>query len=77
VVRIHSADGEEEKTEDKLWYYKHVLGHARQITDTSTVLPLASSPGGHRLGVNGLALDEQASILCEQTELFPRGFTEN
>jgi hypothetical protein len=54
-----------------------VLGHARQITDTSTVLPLASSPGGHRLGVNGLALDEQASILCEQTELFPRGFTEN
>lgn len=76
-MKIHSADGEEEKTEDKLWYYKHVLDHARQFTDTPAVLPLASSPGGHRLGVNGLALDEQASILCEQPELFRRGFAEN
>ncbi|RMD43753.1 hypothetical protein DV735_g1314, partial [Chaetothyriales sp. CBS 134920] len=29
----------------------------------SYVLPLASSPGGHRLGVNGLAFDHQNSIL--------------
>ncbi|RMZ84826.1 hypothetical protein DV737_g1065, partial [Chaetothyriales sp. CBS 132003] len=29
----------------------------------SYVLPLASSPGGHRLGVNGLAFDNQSSIL--------------
>ncbi|KEF55592.1 uncharacterized protein A1O9_08342 [Exophiala aquamarina CBS 119918] len=29
----------------------------------SYVLPLASSPGGHRLGVNGLAFDEDRSIL--------------
>ncbi|OAP64923.1 hypothetical protein AYL99_00895 [Fonsecaea erecta] len=29
----------------------------------SYVLPLASTPGGHRLGVNGLAFDEDRSIL--------------
>ncbi|RDW75105.1 WD repeat protein-like protein [Coleophoma cylindrospora] len=29
----------------------------------SYVLPLANSPGGHRLGVNGLAVDSQHSIL--------------
>jgi hypothetical protein len=28
------------------------------------VLPLANSPGGHRLGVNGLAVDSTQSILC-------------
>lgn len=28
-----------------------------------TVLPLANSPGGHRLGVNGLAVDSDQSIL--------------
>ncbi len=28
-----------------------------------TVLPLANSPGGHRLGVNGLAIDTDRSIL--------------
>lgn len=28
------------------------------------VLPLANSPGGHRLGVNGLAVDSEHSILC-------------
>ena len=27
------------------------------------VLPLANSPGGHRLGVNGLAVDREQSIL--------------
>jgi hypothetical protein len=27
------------------------------------VLPLANSPGGHRLGVNGLAVDSDHSIL--------------
>ncbi|KAI9803378.1 MAG: hypothetical protein M1833_000896 [Piccolia ochrophora] len=31
--------------------------------DNETVLPLASSPGGHRLGVNGLAVDRDQSIL--------------
>jgi WD repeat-containing protein 48 len=29
----------------------------------SYVLPLANSPGGHRLGVNGLAVDSDQSIL--------------
>ncbi|KIW21338.1 hypothetical protein PV08_01918 [Exophiala spinifera] len=29
----------------------------------SYVLPLASTPGGHRLGVNGLAFDDERSIL--------------
>jgi hypothetical protein len=28
------------------------------------VLPLANSPGGHRLGVNGLAVDSAQSVLC-------------
>lgn len=30
---------------------------------TLLVLPLANSPGGHRLGVNGLAIDTDRSIL--------------
>lgn len=30
---------------------------------TCTVLPLANSAGGHRLGVNGLAVDPQTSTL--------------
>ena len=29
----------------------------------SLVLPLANSPGGHRLGVNGLTIDPDRSIL--------------
>lgn len=29
----------------------------------NAVLPLANSPGGHRLGVNGLAVDRDQSIL--------------
>ena len=32
-------------------------------TERSPVLPLANSPGGHRLGVNGLAIDQDRSIL--------------
>lgn len=28
-----------------------------------TVLPLPDAPGGHRLGVNGLAVDTESSIL--------------
>ena len=32
-------------------------------SQTSLVLPLANSPGGHRLGVNGLAIDVDRSIL--------------
>lgn len=31
--------------------------------NTVAVLPLANSPGGHRLGVNGLAVDADQSIL--------------
>lgn len=31
--------------------------------DKTIVLPLASSPGGHRLGVNGLAVDNEQSLL--------------
>lgn len=30
------------------------------------VLPLADSPAGHRLGVNGLAVDSERSILSEE-----------
>jgi hypothetical protein len=33
------------------------------IAEASPVLPLASTPGGHRLGVNGLAFDQERSIL--------------
>lgn len=31
--------------------------------DTAPVLPLANQKGGHRLGVNGLAVDTESSIL--------------
>jgi hypothetical protein len=37
------------------------------LTVARTVIPLANSPGGHRLGVNGLALDHERSILYVQT----------
>lgn len=30
---------------------------------TASVLPLPDAPGGHRLGVNGLTVDHQNSIL--------------
>lgn len=46
-----------------------------QIDDVLTndssisVLPLANSPGGHRLGVNGLAVDSDQSILYETPRL--------
>lgn len=38
------------------------------LTDIShhAVLPLANSPGGHRLGVNGLAVDSKRSVLCDK-----------
>src|SRR5205809_1121811 len=36
------------------------------LTVARTVIPLANSPGGHRLGVNGLALDHERSILYVQ-----------
>ena len=31
------------------------------------VLPLADSPGGHRLGINGLAVDSDQSVLWVNT----------
>ena len=38
--------------------------HDREPSSYSLlVLPLANSPGGHRLGVNGLAIDTDRSIL--------------
>ena len=36
---------------------EHLTAH------NTAVLPLANSPGGHRLGVNGLAVDCDQSIL--------------
>ncbi len=41
------------------------------LTDASPipVLPLANSPGGHRLGVNGLAVDSDQSILYDNPRL--------
>lgn len=40
----------------------------RILTDIppTAVLPLANSPGGHRLGVNGLAVDSKRSVLCDK-----------
>ena len=46
--------------------YGTVLAFMRQerrLADSLIVLPLANTPGGHRLGVNGLAVDEDKSIL--------------
>lgn len=35
-------------------------------TDMAVVLPVAGGPRpGHRLGINGLAIDDAQSILCE------------
>ena len=38
------------------------------LTSVRTVIPLANSPGGHRLGVNGLAIDQDHSILYVHKE---------
>ena len=35
------------------------------------VLPLADSPGGHRLGINGLAVDSDQSVLLVETRPIP------
>jgi len=40
--------------------------HPLSLTSVRTVIPLANSPGGHRLGVNGLAVDQDHSILYVQ-----------
>lgn len=40
------------------------VGHLDRLTLLHlAVLPLANSSGGHRLGVNGLAIDVKRSIL--------------
>lgn len=36
------------------------------LTHRCVVLPLANSAGGHRLGVNGLAVDDEHSILYDR-----------
>lgn len=42
--------------------------HCREPSShTLLVLPLANSPGGHRLGINGLAVDIHRSILLGNT----------
>lgn len=37
----------------------------RTLTAHRVVLPLPNSTGGHRLGVNGLAVDSGSSVLYE------------
>ena len=63
-----SGHGQKSEAKDKLRSVgpanvsRTCLGAAAH-SGAHTVLPLANSPGGHRLGVNGLAVDSDQSIL--------------
>ena len=47
---------------DQLWSVP-MIQCTEPSSHTLLVLPLENSPGGHRLGVNGLAIDIDRSIL--------------
>lgn len=58
-----TVDGAQGPPTDQLWSvgpHNYCRGPS---SHTLLVLPLANSPGGHRLGVNGLAIDIDRSIL--------------
>lgn len=61
--------GQKEAPADQLWYPSlSYLTTSPSLTDAQTVIPLANSPGGHRLGVNGLAIDQDRSLLYVHTQ---------
>lgn len=47
------------------------------MSDCVAVLPLDKKAGGHRLGVNGLAVDEDNSILCGVFCQYAPGYTDS
>lgn len=72
LIRPTQPYGSKGETEDKLWYGRLpscvtcflFLILLEVLTKGFVVLPLANQTGGHRLGVNGLAVDSDNSILC-------------
>ena len=58
-----TIDGAQGPPTDQLWSVPLTVAAREPSSHTLLVLPLANSPGGHRLGVNGLAIDTDRSIL--------------
>ena len=58
-----TIDGAQSPPKDQLWSVTLTVTAGKPSSQISLVLPLANSPGGHRLGVNGLAIDIDRSIL--------------
>ena len=58
-----NIDGAQSPPTDQLWSVNLMITAREPSSQISLVLPLANSPGGHRLGVNGLAIDVDRSIL--------------
>ena len=58
-----TIDGAQSPPTDQLWSVTLTVTAGKPGSQISLVLPLANSPGGHRLGVNGLAIDVDRSIL--------------
>ena len=56
-------DGAQGPPTDQLWSVIPKDDERPKAYQIFIVLPLANSPGGHRLGVNGLAVDTDRSIL--------------
>lgn len=51
------------KKRQRISYGRSSAQTSKALTDR-VVLPLASRPGGHRLGINGLSIDHDRNILC-------------
>lgn len=62
-MQKHTIDGAQGPPTDQLWSVAPHCHRWDSSSHTLLVLPLANSPGGHRLGVNGLAIDTDRSIL--------------
>ena len=58
-----TIDGAQSPPTDQLWSAPFTVTVGKPSSQISLVLPLANSHGGHRLGVNGLAIDVDRSIL--------------
>lgn len=58
-----TIDGAQSPPTHQLWSVTLTVTAGKPGSQISLVLPLANSPGGHRLGVNGLAIDVDRSIL--------------
>lgn len=68
-MQKHTIDGAQGPPTDQLWLVVPHCHSREPSSHTLLVLPLANSPGGHRLGVNGLAIDTDRSILLGNVKL--------